>query len=159
MYRRLHEMIYYNQETGNFQWKKSRGRSASNSPAGTLSGSGYIQICLDKKIYQAHRLAWFYVYGKFPSKDLDHINRIKTDNRICNLREVTKSQNAQNTIISKANTSGIKGVNWCKRAKKWRAYIKLNGNFKSLGYFLNIKDAQLAYELASKTIHTHGCGV
>ena len=158
MYKRLHEMIHYDAETGNFRWKKSRGRSASNSPAGTLSGSGYIQIRLDGKIYQAHRLAWLYVYGEFPSKDIDHVNRIKTDNRICNLREVTKSQNAQNILISKSNTSGIKGVNWCKRDKKWRAFIKLNGKFKSLGYFFDVKDAQSAYVMAAKTIHTHNCG-
>lgn len=159
MYKRLHEMLHYDLETGNFRWKQSRGRAASNSAAGTISGSGYIHIRLEGKIYQAHRLAWLYVYGEFPSKYIDHANRIKTDNRICNLREVTKSQNAQNTLVSKANTSGIKGVNWCKRDKKWRASIKLNGKFKSLGYFSDVKDAQLAYGLAAKTIHTHNCGV
>lgn len=81
---------------------------------------GYVQIKISGKLYHAHRLAWLYVYGYMPEKEIDHINRIRDDNRIANLREATSQLNSLNTGIYKNNTSGSKGIYYNKRAKSGR---------------------------------------
>lgn len=88
-------------------------------------------------------------YGDIPDgMEIDHINRIKDDNRIENLRVVTKRQNCCNLST---NTSGIPGVIWCKQQKKWRARIWVNGKNKHLGLFENIEDAKVARKKAEQT--------
>ena len=124
---KLKELLDYNPNTGDFVWRVSlNSRSSINSTAGSCS-NGYRVIRINRKNYHAHRLAWLYTHGQFPQNQLDHINRIRNDNRIDNLREVTNAQNHQNRNLGSNNASGICGVNWHKRDKKWRAYIKLNG--------------------------------
>lgn len=151
----LKHFLSYDSKTGVFRWKEQRGRVSINEVAGSITNHGYIQIRLLGKMYSAQRLAWLYVYGDFPNLSIDHINRNKTDNMISNLRLATKSQNAQNTTICSINKSGYKGVSWCKRENKWRACIKLNGKYKSLGYHLTKEQAYSKYVEAAKTIHTH----
>ena len=115
---RLKERLSYNPDTGIFVW------NATKKQAGTKN-SRYIQIAVDKKIYYAHRLAWFYVFGCFPELSIDHINNDKKDNRLANLRLVTVSQNNQNRGKQSNNTSGYKGVSWAKKSQKWEACIKI----------------------------------
>jgi len=97
----------------------------------------------------AHRLAWFYMEGEWPT---GHINHIRDDNRWVNLREVSNQENHKNQSISINNKSGVIGVCWNKKARKWHAQIKVNYKAISLGCFSDIhnaikarKDAEIKY--------------
>ena len=125
---RLKELLHYDPENGVFTHIKARRGLRSGSLAGGIDkAEGYLQIMVDGKRYQAHRLAWLYVHGDFPPNDIDHISRVRDDNRICNLRLATRSENMQNLSLRSTNTSGHTGVVWCKNTEKWRALIMLNG--------------------------------
>lgn len=102
--------------------------------AGTLTTNGYIAITISAKIYYAHRLIFLYHHGYLP-KEIDHRDENKSNNRIENLRECTRSQNTFNTKLMSTNTSGHKGVGWIKRDKMWEAKIRVNGKIIFLGYF------------------------
>ena len=119
--------------------------------AGCLSSSGYIAIKLYGKSYQAHRLAWLFVFGGFPLADIDHINRVRTDNNISNLRSVTRAENQKNKSVYKNNKSGVSGVFWYKYLSKWVVKIKAGGKNKHIGYFLNKDEAVEARRLALLT--------
>ena len=137
----LNELFIYNPETGLIYWKaKGKGR-IKKKEAGTKLYSGYIGICVGKQRMQAHRLAWALFYGKTPKDQIDHINGIKTDNRICNLREATNSQNGKNLSLSKANKTGHKGVCFESFTNKWKAYIRVDRKMINLGRFEKIEDA------------------
>jgi len=154
---RLKELLDYDPETGVFVWKVNKGpRAAVGTIAGTVDSYGYIRIQLDKKAYRAHRLVWFYVYGQWSEKELDHINRIKTDNRLENLRDVSQSENQWNRDKYKNNTSGFAGVCWHKHSKKWAAQISAFGRGKCLGYFDTLEAANAAYVAAKENLHKIG---
>jgi len=150
----LKDLFNYDSDTGIFTWKvKRKGTRGVGSQAGYKEKTGYITIRIDGINYAAHRLAWAYEHGYWPSLDLDHIDCNRSNNRLSNLREATRSQNTCNTKISSNNTSGIKGVMWHKRNKKWCATIMLNQKAKWLGYFDNIEEAQHAVEAARSELH------
>ena len=150
----LHNLIIYDKETGVFCWNKSRRGVVVNKNLGCDNGFGYLRITVLGKSYYAHRLAWFYIYGKWPKDQIDHINGIKNDNRIENLRDLTNSQNAQNKLKAKVNSnSKILGVSWHKKAKKWQAFICIYKQNKYLGLFSDIKDAEIAYKLEREKIN------
>ena len=98
-------------------------------------------IGIGYKMYQISRLAFLYMEGYFPENDVDHINRISTDNRWNNLREVSPQCNSRNCNLSKKNKSKVTGVLWIKRDKKWLADIKINYKKIYIGYFKKKKDA------------------
>ncbi len=143
----LKKRLDYDPSTGEFTWKHdSRQRRTWNTryagkPAGTTPEgvwqTTYTGIRLDKVRYLAHRLAWLYVYGVYPSDDLviDHINGVGTDNRISNLRLVTPSQSNRNLPKPRTNKSGVAGVHFDKRRKKWMAHIRTEVKFANLGRF------------------------
>ena len=138
----LRSILNYDPETGIFTWKISNSsRAKVGDVVGCQSGDGYLRIQLQSRKYQAHRLAWLYVYGEWPEDQIDHINRIRTDNRISNLREVTNKQNLQNSGKRSDNTSGHPGVIWHKRISKWQATIKHNQKQIHLGYYSTIEEA------------------
>lgn len=152
---RLKELLHYDPDTGVFVWLVKRPPYISiGSVAGNLNDRGYRRIEIDKKQHKAHRLAWLYIYGKFPDGEIDHINREKSDNRIANLRDVTRSINLQNCAIRKSNTTGVKGVSWDKRRQKWQASIKINNSQKFLGYFKIIEEAIAAREEAERNFYS-----
>jgi hypothetical protein len=91
--------------------------------AGCPTSRGYLSTWVDGNSYLNHRLVWLWHYGYFPENGLDHIDRVKTNNRIENLREVSQSCNMRNTGNRRTNTSGVKGVRWCKRDRHWLAGI------------------------------------
>ena len=125
---RLKEVVDYDPLTGIFTWKiKLNNNLVVGSVAGALTSKGYIGLTIDRNYYQGHRLAWLYVYGEWPEGDVDHINNIRTDNRIQNLRIATKSQNSMNCKVPKNSKSGVKGVCWDERLKRWRAYVTKEG--------------------------------
>lgn len=141
----LKGVLNYNPKTGNFTWIVSRKGVNIGVPAGIIDkDSGYRKIKIDGNQYRASRLAWLFIEGYFPENEIDHINRIKDDDRWENLRHVSRQCNVRNSGMIKTNTSGIKGVSWYKRLKKWRADIMISGKSICLGYFQNKKEAALA---------------
>ena len=123
---RLLEVLNYNPLTGIFTWRSGRqGVTSTELIAGGeyTCKDGYSYIGIDYKTYRAHRLAWFYVHGSWPSDQIDHRNRVTSDNRISNLREATTKTNHQNMPMRSDNTSGVTGVNWSKQNKKWETRI------------------------------------
>jgi hypothetical protein len=151
---RAKQLLEYNSETGIFRWKVSPNkRIAEWSVAGTNHTEGYISISVDRKRVLAHRLAWMFVYGRPPHGEIDHINRVRNDNRISNLREATSASNKQNLSMRSDNKSAIMGVNWHKASQKWRAYVSVNGRQISLGYYDSIHAAKAAREEGKKKHH------
>lgn len=132
---RLREVLDYNPDTGIFIWKiwVSFGIKIG-TVAGGKNKSGYIKIVINGKAYVAHRLAWFYYYGEWPKTDLDHKDRNKSNNILSNLREATKRQNNLNTCYRRKDGGDI-GVYYRADRGKWRARIKVNGKYISLGCF------------------------
>lgn len=149
----LKEHLSYDQNTGIFISEKTYGQPIKGKQLGTLHSTGYIVIRINDKLYKAHRLAWLYIYGEFPAC-LDHINRVRSDNRIANLRSICQKQNTQNSGLSKSNRSGLKGVGWCAKLSKWRAKIMFNRKTIHLGYFADKNDAHIAYCKAAKKYHS-----
>ena len=147
----LRSVLHYSPETGIFTWKVSTSnRVKTGDIAGSQNGLGYLQIKVCSRLYRAHRLAWLYIHGSWPTDQIDHINRIRTDNRISNLREVSNKQNQQNKSKSSHNTSGYQGVRWHKRDSKWVAQIKHNQKLIHLGYFSILEEALSARKAAEK---------
>ena len=144
----LKELLFYNQETGVFTWRVTRHSVKAGDIAGSNKNNGYRQISVNKNRHYAHRLAWFYVNGVWPADQIDHINRVKDDNKIDNLRMADSYLNNQNRGISKNNTSGVKGVCWIASLNKWHSRIKYNGTRMHIGYYNNFPDAKLAREIA-----------
>lgn len=96
----LKESLHYDPDTGIFTWRKSKGPAKKGTVAGKIYKSHpYIKIGVCRHSIDAHRLAWLYVYGEWPTMDIDHINRDPTDNRICNLRHVSRSENNRNRVL------------------------------------------------------------
>lgn len=151
---RLKELLHYDPETGIFTNLTQRGKVKKGAVAGSKYSTGYICIEIYYKRYQAHRLAWLYVYGEFPANQIDHINEIKDDNRIVNLRSATNLENQHNvSSLQSNNTSGFRGVFWRKNRKKWKAIIYLNGRPKHLGHFDTAEEASEAYVTAKRELH------
>ena len=142
---KLRELLHYESETGIFTRKVSTARLAKvGDVAGCLDGHGYLIIQLQSRKYKAHRLAWLHTYGVWPKGQLDHVNRVRTDNRIDNLREATNKQNQQNRSTNSDSTSGHSGVVWYRRASKWQAKITHSQKHIHLGYFSILEDAVAA---------------
>ena len=126
----LKELLHYDPDTGVFTWKVQRGKVKRGDIAGCKDKEGYPMVTISRRMYFAHRLAWLYVYGEWPSL-VDHINRDKSDNRIKNLRIATNQENCRNRESS--GKSNHKGVYWQKSHKRWVARISINGERIYLG--------------------------
>ena len=151
---RLKELLDYNPQTGSFTWKVHRHRTQPGDVAGSTSKiTGYVTIRVCGYLYQAHRLAWFYVHGKWPDAEVDHVNRIRTDNRIGNLRDASSTQNSCNSSMRSDNTSGAKGVFWSKKSKKWHARVGFKSRHYNLGFYKSLDEAKAVVAEARKRIH------
>ena len=145
----IEDNLTYDPETGMFKWlnvTNCNGSKKSGWFAGSFDNKGYFKIGVLGKDYSAHRLAWYLLKGSFPEKQIDHINGVRTDNRIVNLREVTNAQNQQN--IKKA-----RGTSFNKHSKKWEARISVNYKDLFLGFFDTEEEARQAYVKAKKKYH------
>lgn len=168
----LRQLLRYEPDTGKFYWlartpeffsdsKKMvtashrcalwNGRYAEKEAFTADNGLGYKSGFINGVAVKAHRAAWAFHYGEWPSLHLDHINGDRSDNRICNLRTVTPKENARNAAIRVDNTSGHQGVNWVKRDKRWHARI----GDRSIGYFGTREEAIKARKVAEKKAGFH----
>lgn len=139
-HKRLRELLLYDPQTGAFTWRKDRvrGKHTGGGAAGHIDASGYCKISIDGRRYYAHRLAWFYYYASWPSKNIDHIDRCRNNNRIANLRDVGQSENSLNGSLRRNNASGCTGVSYDSRRKSWVAYITVAGKKKHLGAYTSL---------------------
>lgn len=132
----------YDPQTGVFLWRITASTKAkAGQVAGTRDVYGYTILRYAGKGYKAHRIAWLYVYGAWPTLLLDHINQDKSDNRIANLREVDGP-----------SASGVRGVSWFSQYSKWKATIMHRGRKFFLGHFDRIEDAKAAYQTAKAAL-------
>lgn len=151
---RLKELLEYDPISGEFTWVAPPGCSSvkPGDRAGTIEVKGYRAIMIDGRRYKAHRLAWLWTYGSWPVNELDHINGIKTDNRIENLRDVTSSINQQNRTRAPSNNHcGLLGVRPFRG--KWQARINVDGETLHLGTFDTPEMAHSAYIAAKAKFH------
>jgi len=149
---RLRTILDFDPETGLFKWAIDHSRkSKKGSLPGNINTLGYHVLCIDRKDYYAHRLAWFYVHGVWPSGDIDHINGIRSDNRLSNLRDVTHRVNLENRRrATRTNKTGYLGVSWSKVSGKYIAGIRRGGVSKHLGLFATPVEAHAAYLAAAE---------
>lgn len=144
----VRRLFSYNPDTGILTQKiKTNNRVNVGDEAGDISPStGYRRVCINRKRYSVHRIIWLYVYGHMPTSVIDHINMIRDDNRIENLRLATHSENHWNIGKYKNNTTGFKGVTWCKTNKKFKSQIRIKGKTFNLGSFDDPELAAKAYQ-------------
>lgn len=147
----LTSLLSYTQDTGELVWKENRRRVKAGDIAGSVhKKSGYVFIGVNGKVYQAHRLVWLYHYGVWPTKQMDHINGNKEDNRVENLREVSKSENQRAFLKPRSNSSSkYRGVSWDSKRCKWRSSVKDNGKVLNLGSFDCEVEAAKEYDKAA----------
>lgn len=139
---RLREVLSYDPDTGLLTWRQTLSRRAvAGKVAGSLDNNGYVVVRIDRRIYKAHRLAWFLTTGAWPKTTIDHVNGAPADNRWENLREATYSQNNANRGLTARNKSGFKGVSWHSQNNKWVAHIRN----KYIGSFDSPETAHEAY--------------
>jgi hypothetical protein len=148
---RLREVLSYDAETGVFTWLAG---SRMGKPAGTKNADGYIQIKIDGRLFYGHRLAWLYVHGEWPLNEVDHRNCTKSDNRIDNLRDATRTVNSENVQAAhKDSRSGLLGVSWSKDKDLWYSRIRVKGSTRFLGYFNDPNAAHAAYITEKRAAH------
>lgn len=149
------ECLDYAPETGEFRWKKRPGRNGpikAGGIAGRRNSRGYMQVSLKGESVKAHRLAWLLVYGEMPGGDIDHINGIRTDNRITNLRAVTRAEN-QHAVFkpNKNSKTGLRGV--APIGSGFKAAIRTGRKKIYLGWFSTKEAARAAYLAAKEKYH------
>lgn len=146
---RLKQVLHYDPETGYFTWLLSptRGINPGDRTSDQPNPRGYFLIKVDRRSYKAHRLAWLYMTGAWPVALIDHINGVRSDNRFCNLREATLSQNQANSKRSRLNKTGFKGVSFHESYGLYSAQVTnpAKGRVQWLGYFKSAEEAHAAY--------------
>lgn len=154
--KRLREVLHYEPATGKFTWIRQIGKRARpGQVAGTVDFGGYTVVTIDRRRHKAHRLAWLYIHGVWPPVAIDHVNGIRTDNRLENLRLADWSENQQNRGRQVNNRSGYMGVSWDAHAGKWRAGIRFDGRARNLGNFDSPEMASAAYLKAKAQFHPY----
>ena len=147
------KLFHYDAESGMLLWRNGNGRNVKAwQEAKALSNQGYYTVKINGTSYRVHRIVWLYVYGSFPKEDIDHKNRIRNDNRLCNLRSVSRADNCQNISLPSHNKSGHIGVSWIKSHNAWTVFIKVNKKNKWLGYFKDL-DKAIAARKAGEAKH------
>jgi len=158
-HKELLERIIYDPATGIFTWRRDgyRRKVKAGDVAGFDKGNGYWQLSFNKVKYNAHRVAWFYIHGVWPEHDIDHVNGNRADNRIANLRSVTRSVNLQNRRSARKTAKiGLLGVSRCGR--RYYAQISAGGVRYHLGRFDTPELAHAAYVHAKRKLHA-GCTI
>lgn len=155
---RLREALSYSPETGHFTWLI---RPAKNVKVGAIAGgrttTGYLLIGLDGENFLAHRLAYFYMYGVWPSRHIDHVNGVRSDNRAENIREASTEENMQNLRTAPLGAkSPLLGVSPNRNGTAFRSFIKVKGKQHYLGTHPTEELAHAAYVAAKRIYHPKG---
>lgn len=146
---RLREVLHYEPATGVFTWQVRLGHQGPvGSRAGSIYANGRRYIAIDKRRHFASRLAWLFVHGRWPIGQIDHVNCVRNDDRIDNLREATPAQNIANRSVTKRSHTGIKGVG--HHGRGYRARIRVNDTLIALGTFKTPERASEAYADAAR---------
>lgn len=154
-YHKDFEHLKYNSKSGKFTWLKTLGsKRMQGEEAGCKTEKG-ILIGYDKSLYRSHRLAWLFVYGKWPDNQIDHIDGNPLNNKLDNLRDVESRENQLNCKLGSNNTSGHKGVNYDKERENWYSCIYDNGKYVYLGAFKNYDEAVAKRKAAEKKYRYH----
>lgn len=157
----VRELLRYDAATGALEWRPRKGRGCRTDLIGTRAGSphkdGYLHVALKGKKYLAHRLVWLHTKGVWPTGEIDHINGDRSDDRIENLRDVSKAVNQQNQRKGKGVCASL-GVDLIRRTGMYRARITVKGKVKHLGYFEFLREAERAYLSAKRELH-EGCTI
>ena len=158
---RLREVLSYDPETGVLRWRMARRGVGVGMVAGNKKPDGYIRIGVDYRMYKAHRLAWLHFYGRWPVSEIDHINGVRDDNRMANLRDVSRQVNGQNqrkarhmAVPSPFNT-GLLGTHFDLKRQLFVAQINDpgTGKKKHLGAYTTAAEAHAAYLKEKRKIH------
>ena len=145
----------FDYDSGRLIWKNPTAiKTKVGSIAGTLLPNGYRDIHIYGKKYREHRVIWLWHHGKWPTDQIDHINGVRDDNRIENLREATRVENYQNKTVYKNNLCGKTGVYFHKQRSKWASSIQINKKRVFLGLFEDVESAYAAYVTAKANLHT-----
>lgn len=142
--KRLKELLHYDPATGLFTWAITRKKCKAGTRAGSYNDAGYRRITLDYNKYFEHQLVWLYVFGYIP-KMLDHKNRDPGDNRLENLRECTRSQNAANSAKQHNSSLKYKGYWYRSDQEKYRVCVMKDGKKHYFGQYVTEEDAHAAY--------------
>lgn len=149
----LMQLLRYEPDTGNLFWlKRTNSRATLSAPAGYIGPAGYRYVGIDGCAYKVARLAFLFMTGEIP-KVVDHINRVRLDDRWCNLRAADHNQNGQNKGMPKSNTSGHVGVYWNKPRSKWYARCRVMGVMYNFGSYDDIELAALVASEARAKYH------
>lgn len=159
-------LLSYDPEAGHFI---SRRQTSNRWGPGRVVGGkstrrdakGYIRVKVFGRVVHAHRLVWFYVHGRWPAEQIDHVNHVRDDNRIANLRECTNAENRQNIRPEGYGASGLLGVYFRKDrvTRPWSSMITIGGRYKHIGFFDTPEEASVAYRAEKAKLHafaTHG---
>lgn len=157
-YEEVSELLEYRPEIGGscLVWKKDvgNGKIKAGSAAGYTQKNGYVYVKIKRKLYRSHRLVWLLVTKNWPKDQLDHIDGVKTNNVIGNLRECNSHTNQQNRVKKYNSVTGYIGVAYDKERNKYLATIGYNGKRYNLGRFSTPEEAHVAYLEAKSKFHT-----
>jgi hypothetical protein len=158
----VRRLLKYDPLTGFFTRLVTTGGrygAQAGTVAGTMNDQGYVLISVHSKQFRAHRLAWLWMTGEWPRNEVDHENGVRHDNRWKNLRDVPTTINAQNKRRAQKNSkTGMLGVSWSKKERCFKARIKVNGHYPSLGSFDTAEAGHAAYVAAKRQMHS-GCTI
>lgn len=145
----LRERVSYDPAAGLMTWRKCSNARRIGSEIGTISPSGYRVAMIGRRLFQVHRLAWLYVHGVWPDGEIDHVNRKRADNRLCNLRVATRVQNIANRAAQ--NGREMKGITFTRG--RWQAQIRKNGRNIYLGLYDTAEEAHSVYFDAARRLY------
>lgn len=155
------QVLTYDPDTGVFTWREGcHGRVKPGSVAGvTHKTRRYVRVGVKGAVIYGHRLAWIMHYGVEPSGVIDHINGIKDDNRIANLRDVDHATNSQNVRTApKRSKSGLLGAHYKPKLGYYSSKIREGHRVITIGYFKTAEEAHAAYLARKRVIHS-GCTI
>lgn len=152
---RVKELLSYDPETGKLKWVSTGKGRRLDRVAGSPDRHGYLQTRIDGQIYFNHRLIWLHVYGEWPRNVIDHINGNPSDNRIENLRDVSRKVNQENQrkAASSNKTTGLLGASLHKATGKFVASIQVDGDKRYLGLHETPEQAHQTYINAKRELH------
>lgn len=140
-HKRLKELVDYDPESGYFSWKFGRPGASMGVRCGTVKKAGYTILTLDRTLFRAHRVAWFFVHGEWPKDEIDHINRMRSDNRLANLRIADRSKNGFNKPVRSDSKIGVKNVSYDQETGVYYVRLVIDKKPFNFGGFATIGEA------------------